>query len=73
MHYQLLTRESAAEVSTGLICVCIPTLAALKLRRGPLRPTQSIINGQSNGVSYLSARRKGSLDDFDRMECYTTP
>ena len=58
----------AAEVSTGLICVCVPTLAALTHRRGPSKPTHSIINGQTKGHSRRSDRRPSSLDLFDRIE-----
>lgn len=37
---------SAAEISTGILCVCLPTLAALGHRRRR-RPSSSILNGQS--------------------------
>lgn len=37
---------SAAEISSGIICVCLPTLAALGHRRRR-RPSTSILNGQS--------------------------
>ena len=39
--------SSAAEVSSGLICVCIPTLASLSHRR-PARPSDSILQGRTN-------------------------
>lgn len=55
---------STAEVSTGIICVCLPTLAALARpnRRGP---TASIMNGQSNsrGQSYYRRKQLGDSDD----------
>ena len=58
----------AAEVSTGFICVCVPTLAALARRRGPAKPTRSILNGQLNGNWPRSGRRPSSLDLCDRIE-----
>ena len=42
----LTNANSAAEISTGIICVCLPTLAALGHRRRR-RPSTSILNGQS--------------------------
>jgi len=64
----LLIVNRAAEVSTGLICVCVPTLAALAQSRGPLKPTHSIVNGQSNINTRRSARRQSSLDYLDKIE-----
>lgn len=42
----LVNGTSAAEISAGIICVCIPTLAALGHRRRR-RPSASILNGES--------------------------
>lgn len=37
---------SAAEISAGIVCICVPTIAALGHRRRR-RPSTSILNGQS--------------------------
>ena len=42
-----LIPNSAAEVSSGLICVCIPALASFSHRR-PAGPSDSILQGRSN-------------------------
>ena len=58
-----------AEVSMGLICVCIPTLAPLARKRGPSRPSHSIINGTTvvrRKYYGGSAIQSTSLDD-DRL------
>jgi len=66
------TPHSTAEVATGIICVCLPTLAALTHRR-PRGPTTSIVNGQSNSRTGRSAgaqsyynRRKQPHDSDDQ-------
>ncbi|MCJ1269460.1 hypothetical protein MMC22_009352 [Lobaria immixta] len=41
---------SAAEISTGIICVCLPILPALSRPRRP-RPSTSILNGRLNARS----------------------
>ena len=41
----LVNGTSAAEISTGIICVCLPILAALSRPRRP-RPSTSILNGK---------------------------
>lgn len=67
----MLTVGRAAEVSTGVICVCAPPLAILAHRHAPQRPTRSIMNGDSNSRSAnLSGRRRPTSTDeeilFDR-------
>ena len=69
----VLTSTRAAEISTGLICVCIPTLAALVTRPHSLKPTRSIVNGEYNSRhGQLSGKRPPpSLDEqnlFDRVD-----
>ncbi|TEY62246.1 hypothetical protein BOTCAL_0165g00060 [Botryotinia calthae] len=39
-----------AEVSTGLICVCVPPLTILFHKQGQRGPSQSILHGESNAV-----------------------
>lgn len=41
--------NSAAEISTGVICVCLPTLAALR-RRTSKGPSSSILHGISKST-----------------------
>ena len=61
--------SSIAEVSTGIICVCLPTLGAFTRRRCR-GPSISIVNGDSNMQSVISSPRKQNLvlniDLFDR-------
>ena len=62
----ILTVGSTAEVSSGLICVCIPTLAALGHRR-PLKPATSILN--SRCTKFSGRKGPSSLDEenlFDK-------
>ncbi len=56
---------SSAEVATGIICVSLPTLAALAHRQ-PRGPTASIINGLSNPRGQSYHRRKHPSDSDDR-------
>ena len=60
-----LTFSSAAEVSTGLICVCIPTLAPLAYRRRPVRPSESVLNGESRSrrIHLPGTKTSTSLDE----------
>jgi len=53
---------ATAEISTGLVCVCVPTLAPLAHRRTPARPTASIIAGAS-GSRRLGSKKPESLDE----------
>lgn len=61
--------SSIAEVSTGIICVCLLTLRAFTRRRCR-GPSISIVNGDSNMQSVISSPRKQKLvlniDLFDR-------
>lgn len=61
-----LTAGRAAELSTGIICVCLPTLAALRQRKSK-GPSDSILNGISNPThaQYLRWKQKASLNDRD--------
>ncbi|CAG8981906.1 hypothetical protein HYALB_00009160 [Hymenoscyphus albidus] len=67
---------AAAEITTGVICICLPPLSILFHRqKAPRGPTQSIINGVSNRSNKLNSatrasRRKGTLniDDDDLLE-----
>lgn len=62
-----------AEVSMGLICVCIPTLAPLARKRGPPGPSPSILNGATVARRKYyggSTKKSTSLDDdrlFDKL------
>ena len=60
-----LTFSSAAEVSTGLICVCIPTLAPLAHQRRPVRPSESVLNGESHSrrIHLPGTKKSTSLDE----------
>lgn len=59
-----LTSPRAAEITTGLICVCCPPLAILAHRHGPQKPTRSILNGESGSRSTnLSGRRRPTSTD----------
>lgn len=57
---QDLTALSTAEISTGIICVCLPTLAAFTHRRSR-GPSTSIVNGDSNTHRTTSSSRKQHL------------
>ncbi|MCJ1268849.1 hypothetical protein MMC22_008737 [Lobaria immixta] len=59
---------AAAELSTGIICVCLPTLAALRQCR-PKGPSESILNGISNTAhaQYLRWKQNPSLNDRDLL------
>ncbi|KAL8685188.1 MAG: hypothetical protein Q9224_005921 [Gallowayella concinna] len=56
-----------AEITTGLICVCVPELAALARRRhrDTRRPSESIVNGSATTrrTGRHKPRRLGSLDE----------
>ncbi|KAL8801758.1 MAG: hypothetical protein Q9182_004230 [Xanthomendoza sp. 2 TL-2023] len=58
---------ATAEISTGLICVCIPEFAALARRRHrhARRPSESIVNGSATTrrTGRHKPRRLGSLDE----------
>lgn len=58
----LILLWATAEISTGLICVCVPTLAPLAHRRKPARPTASIIAGAS-GSRRMGNKKPDSLDE----------
>ncbi|KAL8833595.1 MAG: hypothetical protein Q9170_004178 [Blastenia crenularia] len=53
------------EITTGLVCVCVPEPAALFQDRRRRRPSQSILNGASNGfrTNHRRARRLQTFDD----------
>lgn len=58
--------NSAAEVTSGFICVCVPALAPLAHRRRPLRPSDSIIKGHSNSrrVDLSGNKESDSLEEL---------
>ena len=66
-----LTSHSAAEVTTGLVCVCVPALAPLAHRRRQARASGSasarIEKSNSRRIYSLSKRKSGSpsLDEQD--------
>lgn len=51
--------SSTAEVSTGVICICLPPLSVL-LHPRQRGPTASILNGSSNSRRTQHSRRKQS-------------
>ena len=59
-----LTTPRAAEITTGLICVCIPELAAFGRYRHSSRPSQSILNGAAvtRRSHPYSTMKRNSLD-----------
>lgn len=63
-HYPEILLWAAAEITTGLMCVCTPELAALgRLRRRSRRPSASILHGATTirrSNPYKSKRRGGS-------------
>ena len=52
-------------MSAGLICVCVPTLAALAHRRRPTRPSDSIVQGRTNSrhINFPGPKTYTSLDE----------
>lgn len=64
---------SAAEISTGIICVCLPTLAALgRRRRRRRRPSTSIVNGKSYPRSnrFLGSIQPTSFNEKDTLRTH---
>ena len=70
----------AAEIASGILCLCMPTLAALKPshRQNLKRPSVSILNGRSNsrrtprtqgsGKHNILSGRDRSVDEQDLVE-----
>jgi len=56
---------STAEVSTGLVCVCIPALGVLARPRGQRRSTNSTLKG---GTNFSSRKRGPSTDEQNLVE-----
>lgn len=58
--------NSAAEIATGIVCVCLPTLGALRhcTSKGP---TQSIINGISRSAT-IQSHRWGKSANFNHQD-----
>lgn len=52
--------SSTAEISTGIICVCLPTLAVFTHRRSR-GPSTSIVNGECHMHRAMSSPRKQNL------------
>lgn len=56
----------AEEISTRLICVCVPELAAFaRRRRHPIKPSDSILNGAATTrrINPYESMRHGSSDE----------
>ncbi|MCJ1423886.1 hypothetical protein MMC29_001771 [Sticta canariensis] len=60
---------STAEISTGVVCVCLPTLGALGHRRRH-RPSTSILNGHSylRSIRSLGPDQPTSLNDKELLD-----
>ena len=60
-----------AEISSGVICVCIPTLAPLTRRRRPVRPSHSILQGLSESrKTHLGMKKRQPATSLDERELW---
>ena len=62
--WMLLTKSSTAEVSTGILIICLPPLSAL-LRGSQSKPSATIINGESISHRTQSSKKKRSRSNTD--------
>ena len=68
----LLTFRSAAEVSTGLICVCVPALAPLAHRRRSARASASARIDKSNSRRiYSLGKKKSASPSLDEQDLWS--